>query len=407
MKIAFLVHEFPSLSETFIHNQITGVLERGHDVSIFASGGRRDLNVNKELTQYDLLSYTVYPQIPKNKIFRVARALKIIIRFIATNPLPIIRSLNFLKYGLRAGSLDLLYQVVPFLENGPYDIIHCQFGSLGLEGLCIKQILDGRVKLVTSFRGYDATQAVHCTPHIYDELFGAGDLFLPVSDSLKDRIVEQGCAADKIVVLPSGIRCDKFAYSQKELVPNDSIQLITIARLVEKKGIVYAIEAVARVIESGRLVNYVIIGEGVLGETLEQLIEMRGLKGYVQLVGRKNADEVMKYLQSAHILIAPSITANDGDQEGIPNVIKEAMAMGLPILSTLHSGIPELVKDGVSGFLVKERDVDALAERLTYLIDHPESWSKMGRAGRFYVENYFDINKLNDQLIRLYLETTS
>ena len=80
----------------------------------------------------------------------------------------------------------------------------------------------------------------------------------------------------------------------------------------------------------------------------------------------------------------------------------EAMATGLPVLSTWHSGIPELVKDGVSGFLVPERDVVSLSERLVYLIEHPEIWPEMGRAGRAYVETNYDINKLNDRLIAIF-----
>jgi colanic acid/amylovoran biosynthesis glycosyltransferase len=84
------------------------------------------------------------------------------------------------------------------------------------------------------------------------------------------------------------------------------------------------------------------------------------------------------------------------------NTLKEAMAMGLPVISTLHGGIPELVKDGISGFLVPERDVDAIAQRLIYLIEHPEIWPQMGKAGRAYVETHYNLNDLNDELVRIY-----
>ena len=143
-------------------------------------------------------------------------------------------------------------------------------------------------------------------------------------------------------------------------------------------------------------------GEGGLSEVLERLIEELDLKSHVRLLGRKSHEEVIRLLQDTHLLMAPSVTAKDGDQEGIPNVIKEAMAMGLPIISTRHRGIPELVEDGVSGFLVEERDVDSLANRLTYLIDHPEIWPEMGRAGRNCVQKYYDSNKLSDRLVSVY-----
>jgi len=120
------------------------------------------------------------------------------------------------------------------------------------------------------------------------------------------------------------------------------------------------------------------------------------------MCGWKNHDEIIQLLDETHILVAPSITAKSGDQEGIPNVVKEAMAMGIPVVSTLHGGIPELVDDGVSGFLVPECDADAIAESLRYLIDHPDKWNEMGYAGRKHIEADFDIESLNDQLVALY-----
>jgi colanic acid/amylovoran biosynthesis glycosyltransferase len=118
--------------------------------------------------------------------------------------------------------------------------------------------------------------------------------------------------------------------------------------------------------------------------------------------GSKRHEEVIQVLTQTHILIAPSVTAADGDEEGIPNTLKEAMAMGLPVISTVHAGIPELVEDGVSGFLVPERDVEALADRLERLVDHSETWAAMGRAGRRQIEAEFDIERLNDELLVLY-----
>ena len=119
-------------------------------------------------------------------------------------------------------------------------------------------------------------------------------------------------------------------------------------------------------------------------------------------MGWKDQHEVIEILNEASIMLAPSITSKDGDREGIPVGLMEAMAVGLPVVSTYHSGIPELVKDGISGFLVPERDVDALAQKLGYLIENPDKWAEMGLAGREYVENFYDINKLNDQLVDTY-----
>ena len=107
-------------------------------------------------------------------------------------------------------------------------------------------------------------------------------------------------------------------------------------------------------------------------------------------------------MKDVDILLVPSVTAQDGDQEGTPAVLMEALAQGIPVISTYHSGIPELVQDGISGFLVPERDTNALAEKIIYLLEHQEIWAEMGKAGRKYVEENFDTNKLNDRLIKIY-----
>lgn len=107
-------------------------------------------------------------------------------------------------------------------------------------------------------------------------------------------------------------------------------------------------------------------------------------------------------IKDSDLFLAPSVTSQDGDTEGIPVAIMEAMARGLPVLSTRHAGIPELVEDGKSGFLVPERDPDALAKKLAYLVQHQDLLPKMGRAGRNFIERHHDIEKLNDQMVQMF-----
>src|SRR5207253_10169038 len=133
------------------------------------------------------------------------------------------------------------------------------------------------------------------------------------------------------------------------------------ARLVPKKGIEYAIRAVAKVVPQlaadGRRVQYQIVGDGQLRDSLVQLTEQLGLDQSVTFLGWKTHAEVAALIAEADALLAPSITADDGDKEGNPVSIMEALAVGRPVFSTFHSAIPEIVRDGVNGFLVAERDV--------------------------------------------------
>jgi colanic acid/amylovoran biosynthesis glycosyltransferase len=121
----------------------------------------------------------------------------------------------------------------------------------------------------------------------------------------------------------------------------------------------------------------------------------------VSFQGRREQGTVREGLDGADALVAASVTAADGDEEGIPNVLKEAMASGVPVVATRHAGIPELVEDGVSGWLVPERDAAALAAALERLAREPGSWAAMGRAGRDRIEREYDIDRLNDRLVEL------
>jgi colanic acid/amylovoran biosynthesis glycosyltransferase len=195
---------------------------------------------------------------------------------------------------------------------------------------------------------------------------------------------------------------DRFSFSTRKPKTDGKVQLLTVGRLVEKKGLEYAVQAVARALKKYPNLSYKIVGDGPLRDSLASSIKELGLERHINLVGWKKQEEVAVLLQEADLFLSPSVTSQDGDQEGIPATLIEAMARGLPVLSTYHSGIPELVEDGKSGFLVPERDVEALTTKLTYLLDHPECWPEMGYAGRKYVEAHYDLNKLNDRLVQLY-----
>ena len=403
MKIAVLVDQFPSVAETFVLNQIVGLMKLGHDVHVFASKSARNVEIHDNYRKYNLPANTHYYEIPNNKILRILKVIFFIIKYAPTKYNVAFRSLNIFKYGKPSLSLSLFFMSIQLLERGPFDIIHAQFGTLGLSAASLNQFLPGKCKLVTSFRGSDATVFLKKHPGAYHELFKQGDLFLPVSEFLKERLIQEGCEEKKIVVHHSGIDCSKFEYVQRHRVSGEPIKVLTIARLVEKKGVAFAIEAVSRLLSKGEKIDYRIVGDGMLREDLQQLIEDMGIEQQVKLLGWKTHEAVKILLEESHVLVAPSLTPESGDQEGIPNAIKEAMASGLPVISTFHSGIPELVADGVSGVLVPERDAASLADALAYLISHPGVCKEMGQAGRRQVERKFDTNFLNKKLEVLYL----
>ncbi len=403
MRIAFIVGGFPVLSETFVINQVIGLIERGHEVDIYGIPPFDSSKVHPDVEKYHLLAHTHYPPtISKNYLWRILKGIGLIIKNFHKSPLVILRSLN-LFYGKRVVSLRLLYSVMQLLEAQPYDIIHCQFGTFGLEGMILRDIGAIKGKLITTFRGYDISLFVKQRgEHVYDSLFAKGDFFLANCEFFKKKAIKLGCNPKKIVVHGSGIDSNRFPFQVRYPQPNGKIRIATTGRLVEKKGIEYSIRAVAKVLKTYPNVEYTIIGDGLLKEDLQQLIYSLNIANQVKLLGWKNQAEIIEILNNSDIFVAPSITGTDGNQDAPVNTLKEAMVMGLPVVATLHGGIPELVQDGVSGFLVPERDSDAIAEKLIHLVEHPETWSKMGQSGRAYVESKYDMNKLSDELVQIY-----
>jgi len=405
MKIAYIVDSFPQVSETFILNQVTGLVDLGHEVDVYADM-TADNGDMRHVIEGSVGRLRVYrrPRLPRGIVFRLVKALALFVMNFHKGPLLLLRSLNVLRYGRVAGSLRLFYDTLACLgQLRRYDTIHCHFGPSGLRGMWLRKIGALQGRLATTFHGYDISKYVNASGRsVYDQLFNEGELFLPISEYWKNRLVELGCSRDKIVVHRMGVDCSKFKFKPRLYRTDKQVHLISIARLVEKKGLEYAIRAIGKMAGRGLRVEYQIVGDGPLRQQLEELVQREKLTDVVHILGWRSHGEVVHLLDEAHILLAPSVTSSDGDQEGIPVALMEAMAQGLPVVSTHHSGIPELIEDGVSGFLVPERDIDGLTEKLSYLIEHPQLWPEFGRRGREYVENNYNIEVLNRQLVEIF-----
>jgi len=405
MRIAFLVAHFPRLSETFILNQVTGLIDRGHKVDIFAQYIEDWTKVHPDVESYCLQKCTYQlPDIPQNYSARILKGIWFFLLIFSKAPNLLLRSFNVLKYGEQAFNLWLLYSATVLIDKvRTYDIIHCQFGTLGYQGLAFKRLLSPTPKLLLMFRGFDISCYVkQGGAQLYQKLFNEADYCLTNCEFFRQRIIDLGCQPEKVSIHFSGLDVNKFQFGSRYLKPGETVHIASTGRLVEKKGFEYAIKAVALQHKQTPNLQYVIIGDGPLKEELKKLIDELDAGSFIHLVGWRNEAEIIEILNECHIFLAPSITASDGNQDAPINVLKEAMALGLPVISTHHGGIPELVEDEVSGFLVPERNVEALVQKLNYLITHTEQGCKMGKAGRDFVERYFNLNHLNNQLVSRY-----
>ncbi len=406
MKVLFFIGSFPLPSETFILNQITGLIDRGHDVYVFATK-RADVSgiVHADIEKYDLLNRTHFRQKDGgNPITRRLRRLWTISALMGTNPALVLRAVCVRRLS-KDHSIATILSDIDVTKNFPaFDIIHCHFGFHGNRAMLLREVGALSGKLVTTFHAADLTFKLDdWGGHYYRNLFDRGDLFLPISKYWQQRLVELGCIPGKIKVHRMGIDCTRrLLFRERKPQPNEKIKIVSIARLTEKKGLEYGIKAVAHLKKINPNIEYLIVGDGPLRPQLKQLVIDLDVRDCVKLMGWQEQQEVVKTLKNSTIFMAPSITASNGDKEGIPVVLMEAMAMGMPVISTNHSGIPELVENGRSGFLVPEKDVDALFKKLKYVIEHPHMWSDMGRHGRKKVEAEYNINVLNDKLVECF-----
>ena len=412
MRVAMLVRNFPMVSETFVINQAVGLIDRGHEVDLYAidppvaaSGAQpivdrpalvdrlrrlperhRSRSRDIRATLYDLLvAGAVHPRATAEALSRALR--------------PVGRD-DRRDSGIR----QLLRRwTLPMIGRAPFDVIHCQFGTTAADGIRLRRYGSPGARLIVTFRGFDISQYVReLGEHIYDEVFDEADFILTNCDFFRRRLAGMGADESRLEVLRSGLDPSGYPFEARRPPLDGPIRIAMVGRLVEKKGTEYAIRAAARLIDRGRRVELRVIGDGPLRPALLRLIDDLGVASHVRLLGAGATPEIIAELRQAHLFIAPSVTAAQGDQDAPINVLKEAMATGLPVVSTRHGGIPELVDDGVSGLLAPERDDQALADRLDELIARPERWPAMGASGRATVERDYNLGRLNDRLVEIY-----
>ena len=402
MKVAMFVTGFPLPSETFVLDQIEGMARRGCEVTIFAEQNVPDAGPQPNGVLKALTGKTLVAALPDTALARGWAAVQLIAARWPNVPW---KSLNAARYGRRALALRLFFEASACTGCGPFDVVHCHFGPNGIRAAALREIGAIRTRaLVTSFYGYDLSEFIR-PRNPYSRLFRQGDRFLPLSESMRARLIALGCPDDRILVHRLGVTPDAFAAGPR--CGTGPVRIVSIARLVEKKGLEYGIRAIAVLMRlTSRDVRYTILGDGPLRPELEKLIESLGLSDLVRLEGWCDRFSVRRRLAESDILLAPSVTSASGDEEGTPTAILEAMASGLSVVSTFHAGIPEVVEDGVSGVLVAERDIAATANALRLLVDDRGLRQAMGLAGRAFVSTRHNIDRLNDTLLEIYRQTS-
>jgi glycosyltransferase involved in cell wall biosynthesis len=286
-------------------------------------------------------------------------------------------------------------------------LLHAHFGVEGVYAIQTAKAL--HVPLVTTLHGFDVTISksqllASKKPSWMNyvtwrrDLFNEGAVFICVSDHIRRRAMEWGYPEERIVVLPIGVDVESIQPAGFVETP----RILHVARLVEKKGTADLLQAFAIVRKAVPAAQLVVIGDGPLRASLNDLARELGVGGSVRFMGAQQHGETLRQLSQSRLLCLPSVTASNGDQEGLGMVLLEAAAAGKPVVGTDHGGIPEAVTDGSNGFLVPERDIAGLADRLLALLTDPQLCDQFGKAGREMVVERFNLRRQTDKLEFLY-----
>ena len=285
-------------------------------------------------------------------------------------------------------------------SQGAFDVIYCHFGHVAERARRLRRAGFFTGPLVAVFHAYDLSVFLRQQGRdAYRELFREAALLLPITEYWRNELLRLGAAARNVEVRRMGIDLDSHPFRARTLEPQKPLELVSIGRLVEKKGFGVAIEALSRVrSELPRPVVYHVIGDGPLRSELEALARKHGLDDTLVFHGEKARADVSLLLERMHVMLVPSVTAQNGDVEGLPMVLLEAMARGLPVIASDHSGIPEAIQHDVTGWLVPERDPDALGKVILNVARHTERWLDIATAAREIIESRHDLKRLTHDL---------
>ena len=283
------------------------------------------------------------------------------------------------------------------LESGLRDrnvaVLHAYFGNSGPFLLPLLKSPTKPCPVIVSFHGADAGVDLE-KPRYREamlEVFANADAILARSDSLLQELESLGCPAENLHLSRTGIPMEDWPFCEARIFPEDGAwRIVQAGRLIEKKAYDVSLRAFARFRKDFPQATFELVGDGPFRENLEALADELGITEAVSFRGFLDQDELRSTYENAHLFLHPSRTGADGNREGVPNAMLEAMATGLPVVATDHGGIPEAVDDGASGFLVAEDDENAVLQRMQEIAGNAMLWTELGKTATQHVRERFE-----------------
>lgn len=395
-KIAYILHRFPVISETFIIDEVLGAEKNGIDIRLFSfETPVSDINYGKV---QELVKHASYALNPKENTKKFIRVLLHNLFYFFVNPLRYIKC--FLKYFFKIGKKEFaqIFYLCNLIKKEKVRHLHTHFSGLSATA----------AMLISRFLGipFSFTAHAHCIfvpDRFLEEKLKEAKFVISISEYNKTYLLKHypDICPEKIKVIHCGVDIQNFSFQEKEA---GRIQIISGGRFVEKKGFLYLLKACKILKDKGVDFDVTIFGSGPLEADLSKKtidLELNNTVEYKGIVDRKKLAEL---LSKGDIFILPSVMAEDGDMDGIPMVLAEAMASGLSVISTAISGIPELIDSGENGLLVEEKNVSGLAEAMEKLIRDQDLRKKLSKNARKKIENDFALSKNLPRVYSLFTE---
>lgn len=386
---------YPKISETFILNEILELERQGVKLHLLSLRPCPDVKSHPDVSKVQA-PVTYIPLLRQNKEYSLERFQQL---------------MSAQLYWLQ-NFPDRSWQAFEFYKTQSLeweDFLQATFLAKTLSDLRITHVQVHFANLPTAI----VEVAQYLYPFTFNIFAHAKDIYLTPSEDLNRRIdkaefvltctgfnaqyLREMSESDTSIHLSyHGLNLERFTPRRSSTDPTEAQSvplMLSVGRFCEKKGFPYLLQACAELKQAGHAFECMIVGYGEMRSQLETMIQDWGLTDVVTLPGKKTQDELVELYNRASLFVLPCLVTDDGDRDGIPNVLLEAMAMELPVVSTDISGIAELVKDQCNGFLVPEKDADALTQALSKLLENPELRQQFGKQGRQKVLQQFNLEK--------------
>jgi glycosyltransferase involved in cell wall biosynthesis len=404
LRHTYLMGRYPVLTETFIDREILRLIDRGVDLRIVSI---RQPDANLSPRQQELRRRVEY-LLPVSWVALIAAHLEAIVR----RPRTYFGTLGWLltRHHPRGTRLRTLLHFgtgvyAAWKLRGRRGVhIHAHFADRAATvALVASRLLDARYSVTAHAR------EIYVAPVLLPERISNAAFTATCTEYNRRHLATlvDRSTGERILRLYHGLDLSTFDGPPRRAEDAQRPLLLSVAQLWERKGLEDLVRACGHLRDRGSEFRCEIVGEGPLRPRLEALIAELRLGELVTLTGPLPHPEVVARLAAARAFVLPCVVAPDGDRDGIPNVILEAMASGLPVVSTPVSGIPEVVRDGETGYLVPEHDPEAVASACERLLTDADLASRLGEAGRVFVRREFDLHRNVDRLIDRFAATTA